>query len=155
MPFHVEVSSGHQHARLFNVDAAELRDAVLESWVAGAPFEFGEHRWDPRESRLTVLEGPEMKGPDLAFGQGWSNAQRLAENVTRPLLEAAESSAPARSAGVIAADSLEAALQFMREGGQPQPVHWSAALERIDGRDLGVTAVILVVKPPEAEQPRS
>lgn len=153
MPFHVEVNSGHQHARLFNLGEVELRGAVLEPWVAGASFDFGEHEWDPRESRLTILEGPEMKGPDLAFGQGWSNAQRAAKDVTRRLLETAEASAPVRSAGTIAADSLEAALQSMREGSQPQPIHWSAALERIDGRDPEVTAVILVVRPPAADRP--
>ncbi|HEX4669034.1 MAG TPA: hypothetical protein VH275_03550 [Solirubrobacterales bacterium] len=153
MSFHVEVSSGHQHARVFNVDEAGLRTTVLEPWVAGLPFDFGEREWDPRESRLTVLEGPEMEGPDLAFGQGWSNAQRAAEDVTRPMLEAAEASAPVQAAAVIAASSLEAALKAMRGGRLPQPIHWSAAVERINGRDPEVTAVILVVKRPAADRP--
>jgi hypothetical protein len=153
MSFHVEVSSGHQHARLFNVDKTELRSVVLEPWVAGLPFEFGEHEWDPRESRLTVLEGPEMEGPDLAFGQGWSNAQRSAEDVTRPMLEAAEASAPVLVATTITADSLDTALKGLRSGRLPQPIHWSTAVERINGRDPEVTAVILVVKRPEADQP--
>ena len=29
-----------------------------------------------RESTLRVLEGPRLEGPDLSFGQGWSNAER-------------------------------------------------------------------------------
>jgi hypothetical protein len=153
MSFHVEVSSGHNHARLFNVDEAELRSTVLEPWVAGLPFEFGEHDWDPRESRLTVLEGTEMEGPDLAFGQGWSNAQRSAEDVTRRMLEAAEASAPVQAAATIVADSLDTALKAVRSGRLPQPIHWSTAVERINGRDPEVTAVILVVKRPEADQP--
>jgi hypothetical protein len=153
MPFHVEVSSGHQHARVFNIDEAELSKTVLEPWVVGLPFELGESEWDPRESRLTVLEGPRMDGPHLAFGQGWSNARRSAEDVTRPMLEAAEASAPVRAAGVIAADSLDTALKALRGGRAPQPIHWSAALERINGRDPEVTAVILVVKRPEPGRP--
>jgi hypothetical protein len=153
MPFHVEVRSGHQHARAFNVDEAGLRKTVLEHWVVGLPFQFGEQDWDPRESRLTVLEGPAMEGPDLSFGQGWSNAQRSAEDVTRPMLEAAEESAPLQAAAVVTADSLETALKGLRAGRAPQPIHWSAAVERINGRDPEVTAVILVVKRPVAGWP--
>lgn len=73
--------------------------------------------------------------------------QRSAEDVTRQMLEAAEASAPVRAAGMIAADSLKMAMKAIRSGRQPQPIHWSAAVERINGRDPGVTAVILVVKP--------
>jgi hypothetical protein len=151
MPFHIEVSSDHKHARVFNVDEAELRANVLERWVAGAPLEAGEREWDPRESRLTILEGPRMEGPDLSFGQGWSNAQRASEDVTRRLLEAAEAGAPILTAGTIVADSLEAALQAVRDGQDPLPVRWADAAERIDGRDPEVTAVILVVRPPEPD----
>jgi hypothetical protein len=147
MPFHVEVNTGHRHARVFNVSGDELRQTVIEPWVAGLDFELGEREWDPRESVLTVLEGPTMEGPDLAFGQGWANAQRAAEDVTRALLEAAEASAPIQTAAVVSADSLDAALQELGAGRAPQPVHWSAAVERINGRDPQVTAVILVVKP--------
>lgn len=152
MPFHIEVSNGHKHARVFNVDEAELRANVLERWVAGAPLEAGEREWDPRESRLTVLEGPRMDGPDLSFGQGWSNARRASEDVTRQVLAAAEAGAPVLAAGVIAADSLTAALQVVRDGQDPLPVHWAEAAGRIDSRDPEVTAVILVVRRPEADR---
>ena len=153
MPFHIEVSTGHKHARVFNVDEAELRAKVLERWVAGVPLEVGEREWDPRESRLTVLEGPRMEGPDLSFGQGWSNAQRASKDVTRRLLETAEAGAPALAAGVVVADSLEAALQAVRNGQDPLPVRWTDAAGRIDSRDPEVTAVILVVRRPEADRP--
>ncbi len=153
MPFHIEVSTGHKHARVFNVDEAELRANVLERWVAGAPLEAGEREWDPRESRLTVLEGPRMEGPDLSFGQGWSNAQRASEDVTRRVLAAAEAGAPVVAAGMVVADSLEAALQAVRNGQDPLPVRWADAAERIDSRDPEVTAVILVVRRPEADRP--
>jgi hypothetical protein len=155
MPFHVEVSTGHKHARVFNVDEAGLWANVLERWVAGAPLELGEREWDPRESRLTILEGPRMEGPDLSFGQGWSNAQRASEEVTRQLLAAAEAGARTVTAGVLAADSLEAALRAVRNGQDPVPVRWADAVERIDGRDPEVTAVILVVRPPAPDPPQS
>jgi hypothetical protein len=155
MPFHIEVSSGHRHARVFNVDEAELHRTVLERWVAGRPFEFGEREWDPRESRLTVLEGPRIEGPDLGFGQGWSNAQRSTEDVTRRVLEAAEAAAPILAAGVLVADSLATAVEAVRGGHTPRPVHWSEAVERIDGRDPEVTAVILVVRPPGPDSSQS
>jgi hypothetical protein len=155
MPFHIEVSSGHKHARVFNVDEAELHANVLERWIAGAPIEAGEREWEPRESRLTILEGPRMEGPDLSFGQGWSNAQRASEDVTRRLLEAAEAGAPVLAAGVVVADSLEAALRTVRDGGDPQPLRWAEAAERINGRDPEVTAVILVVRPPGPDSPRT
>ncbi len=153
MPFHVEVSTGHKHARVFNVDEAELRANVLERWVAGSPLQVGEREWDPRESQLTILEGPRMEGPDLSFGQGWSNAQRASENVTRRVLAAAEAGAPVLAAGVLAADSLEAALQAVRGGQDPLPVRWADAAARIDSRDPEITAVILVVRRPEADRP--
>jgi hypothetical protein len=155
MPFHVEVSTGHKHARVFNVDEAELRANVLERWVAGSSLQLGEREWDPRESRLTVLEGPRMEGPDLSFGQGWSNAQRASEDVTQKVLGAAEADAPVLAAGVVVADSLEAALEAVRDGRDPQPVRWSEAAARIDGRDPEVTAVILVVRPPGPDSSRS
>jgi hypothetical protein len=153
MPFHIEVSNGHKHARVFNVDEAELRANVLDRWIAGAPLEAGEREWDPRESRLTILEGPRMEGPDLSFGQGWANAQRASEDVTRRLLEAAEAGAPTLAAGTIVAASLEAALQAVRGGQDPLPVRWADAAARIDGRDPEVTAVILVLRPPGPGSP--
>ncbi len=157
MPFHVEVSSysAHRHARVFNLGEAEMRQTVLEPWVEGRPFEFGEKEWDPRECSLRVLEGPTLEGPDLAFGQGWSNAQRSAEDVTRQMLEVAEQGTPVPGAAVIAADSLDTALAMLRAGEGPQPVRWSEAWGRVDGRDPSVAAVILVLRPSEPEATRS
>lgn len=147
MPFHVEVSSSTSRARAFNLEEAALRRTVVEPWVAGLPFKFGEHRWEPRGSRLTILEGPQLDAPQLALEQSWSTALRAAEDVTRAMLEAAEASAPAQAAVVVEADSLEAALRQLR-GDQPQQqIPWSTAVERVEGRDPEVTGMILVVKP--------
>jgi hypothetical protein len=153
MPFHVEISSSFNHARVFNLEEAELRHTVLEPWIRGITFEFGEREWEPRESRLTILEGAMLEAPDLASGQGWPNALRSAEDVTRPMLEAAEASAPVQAAVAIGGDSLEAALRALRAGRAPKPIPWASAAERIDGRDPEIAAVILVLRPPEAARP--
>lgn len=155
MPFHLEVASSPNHARAFNLDEPTLWGEVLQPWTIGLPFEFGEHEWDPRESRLTILEGPRLEPADLAFSQGWSNALRASDDVTRSMLEVAEASAPAQTAVTIEADSLEAALKQVGAGHPPQPLQWAAAVDRINGRDPDLAAVILVFKPSRSGFPRS
>ncbi len=152
MPFHIEIRSPVNHARVLNVDADGLREAVLQPWVAGLPFEFGGRDWDPRECRLTILEGPTIACGD--DDSDWSSALRAAEDVTRPMLEAAEASAPAQTAVVVEADSVETALEELRRGRPPRQIPWSAAVERIEGRDPGVAAMILVVKRPGMSWPK-
>ena len=155
MPFHVEIGSSFHHARVFNVGEAELQQTILGPWVAGQTFELGEQEWEPRESKLTILEGKALDGPDLAYGQGWSNALRSAEDVTRRMLESAESRAPLPTVVAVEADSVDAAVAEMASGASPNPIEWPAARERIDGRDPTVAAVILVVKRSEPGSPRS
>jgi hypothetical protein len=150
VPFHVEVRSPHNHARVFNLGDVELQQ-ILKLWIAGQIFEFGEQEWEPRESKLTILEGKALESPDLAFGQGWSNAQRSAKDVTRQLVESAEIRAPLAPVVAVEGDSIEAA---MASDGSPVALEWSEARARIDGRDPAVAAVILVLRPsgPESSQ---
>ncbi len=144
MPFHVEIRSPLHHARALNVEEAELRGTVLDFWVTGLPFKFGGRDWEPRESRLTILEGPEIEAESEEVG--WHAALRGADDVTRPLLEKAEASAPNRIAIVVEADSVEMALQGLRSGRAPEQIPWAAAAERIAGHDPDLNALILVVK---------
>lgn len=154
MPFHVEVRSPHNHARVFNIGDAELQQ-ILKLWIAGQIFEFGEQEWEPRESKLTILEGKTLEGPDLAFGQGWSTALRSAEDVTRRMVESEEIRAPLTPIVAIEGDSVEAAAAAIAAGGSPAPLEWPAARGWIDGRDPAVAAVILVLRPSEPESSRS
>jgi hypothetical protein len=154
MPFHVEVSSPLHHARVFNIDDAELQ-RVLGLWISGQTFEFGEQEWEPGESKLTILEGKALKGPDLAYGQGWSNALRSAEDVTRRMTEAAEIRAPLPTLVAIEADSVDAAAMAISSGGGPRPIEWPSARELIDSRDPSVAAVIVVLRPAGSDSPRS
>jgi hypothetical protein len=88
--FHVEISSGfRQRARAFNLDEAALRGTILEPWLADRIIELGDKRWQPRDCKLIVLEGPELDDTELSMGRGWSNAERSSTNVTRRLVDAA------------------------------------------------------------------
>ncbi|HEV7615775.1 MAG TPA: hypothetical protein VGO36_06055 [Solirubrobacterales bacterium] len=152
MPFHIEINSAVNHARVLNVDREALVRTVLEPWVAGLPFELDESEWEPRESRLTILEGPSVQAGE---GEpGWEAMLRAAEDVTRALLEEAEASAPEQTAAVVEADSVEAALEALRRGQSLRQLPWSKAVEKIERRDPAVAGVILVVKPPGLAWPR-
>jgi hypothetical protein len=143
--FHVEISAGMHRARVFNLNRADLTAKVLEPWLGGRRIEMGDREWEPRDSSLKVLEGPEMGSPDLAFGQGWANAERGSENVTRRLLEEAPPpSVP--DAFVVETELPEATVVEMLAGQAARPIAWSQAQARLDGRDSEIAAVILVVK---------
>lgn len=147
MPFHVELSSGIKHARSFNLSREQLMAEVIAPWLEDLPVELGEREWQPGESKLKILEGPHLGGPDLAFGQGWSNAERASKEVTERELAAAP--APdLPDAFVVEADLPDAALGELLESQGARPIAWAEARERIDSRDPAVAAVILVLKKP-------
>jgi hypothetical protein len=145
MPFHVEISGGINHARAFNLSLDELRRGVLEPWLTGRPVDLGEHEWDPRESTLRILEGRHLEPPDLSFGQGWSNAQRSAEDVTRRMLARTELP-KLPDAFLVEAELPEATVAEMLSGQQAQPVALGDVEKKLDGRDPEVAAVILITK---------
>jgi hypothetical protein len=152
--FHVELSTGINHARAFNLNREQLLAQVIAPWLEDLPIELGEQDWQPAESQLKILEGPHLSGPDLSFGQGWANAERASENVTKRELAAAP--APRHpDAFVVEAESPEATVSAMLDGQQAAPVAWNEAQQRIDGRDPQVAAVILVLKRPAADSPQS
>lgn len=146
MPFHVEVSGGINHARVFNLSLKELRRQVLEPWLTGRSVELGEQEWEPRESSLRILEGPHLDTPDLSFGQGWSNAERSAKDVTRRVLETAEPPKLPDAFIVEATELPEATVAEMLSGQKAQPVALGEVERRLGGRDPEVAAVILVTK---------
>jgi hypothetical protein len=113
MAFHVEISSGfRQRARAFNLDEGELRSTILDPWMRGRPISLGDKDWEPRDCKLTVLEGPELADTDLSMGRGWSNAEKTAENVTRRLID--EASAPSKPTVAIVAESEDALVEIGR-----------------------------------------
>lgn len=146
MPFHVEISSPLDRAHALGVAEVDLRTEVLEPWVCGLPVKFEGRSWEPRDCRLTVLEGPALEPISDDAEEQWAAALQAAADVTRTLLEAAEASAPAQTAVIVEAASVEAAQRELRTGRAPRRIPWSSAVERIAARDPDVAAVILVVK---------
>ncbi len=149
MAFHIELATGRQHARSFNLTEEELRQTVLDPWLSGRAVLLGDRKWTRDESHLKILEGPELSNQDLAFSQGWSNARREATDVTDLILGAATE---AQRAGrgpatiVLHADSAVQTLADIVSGHQTESVPVEEIRERIDGRDPAVAAVILVVQ---------
>jgi len=149
MPLHVEISSGLQRARAFNLGAEEVRRMVLEPWLSRRPVELGDRKWEPEESELRVLEGPALSNPELSFGQGWANAERGAEDVTGRLLGAAResrASAPGPAALVIETDSAVQTVGELASAHGARTVELQSLAEQIDGRDPQVAAVIVVIQ---------
>lgn len=149
MAFHIEVSTGLRHARVFNLSAEEVRQAVLDPWLSRRQVNLGDRKWDPEESELRVLEGPELSNPELSFGQGWANAERASEDVTARVLGAAQEARGA-SAGpaalVIETDSAVKTVADLAATHGARTVELGELNERIDGRDPEVAAVIVVVQ---------
>lgn len=145
MPFHVEISGGLNRARAFNLSLEELRRQVLEPWLTDRQVELGEREWAPAASSLRILEGRHLDAPDLSFGQGWANAERTAEDVTRRLLT--ETKPPKLpDAFVVDAELPEALVAEIVAGRQGHPVPLSEVEKKLDGRDANVAAVILVTR---------
>jgi hypothetical protein len=149
MSFHIEISSGIRHARVFNLSAEEVRQTVLDPWLSKRTVMLGDRKWNPEESELRVLEGPELSNPELSFGQGWANAERSADDVTARVLRAVQES---RGAGagpaalMIETDSAVKTVADLASSYGARTVELESLAERIDGRDPEVAAVIVVVQ---------
>ncbi|HXB64486.1 MAG TPA: Rid family detoxifying hydrolase [Solirubrobacteraceae bacterium] len=96
--YHLELRHFPRNLCRFNLSAEELHATVLGPWAADRPFELGELKWDPRQARLTVLEGPRLAPGDLTMGRGWGVAKRRSREVTERVLAAAVQT-PSRGPG--------------------------------------------------------
>jgi hypothetical protein len=149
MPFHVEVASGLRHARAFNLSGEEVRQKLLEPWLSRRTVLLGDRKWNPEESELRVLEGPELSNPELSFGQGWANAERSSEDVTARVLGAAQESrgaAAGPAALLIETDSAVKTVAELASAHGARSVEMEELSERIESRDPEVAAVIVVVQ---------
>jgi hypothetical protein len=150
MAFHIEVSTGKRHARSFNLTEEELGRTVLDPWLSERPILLGDRKWSRGdEGRLKILEGPELSVQDLAFSQGWANAERSSTEVTATVLEAATEGRRANrgpAAIIINSDSAVQTVADLVAGQDTESVSIEQLRKRIDGRDPSVAAVILVVQ---------
>jgi hypothetical protein len=130
VPFHVEIRRSLRRARAFNLSEEKLRNTVIEPWRRGGPVELGDQQWDPRESALTILEGPELSQPELALGRGWNRAERTAEDVTNRLLR--DAAAEAVQVAVLSETSAgqEIALRLLKQI-EVRTADWAAVRARI------------------------
>ena len=147
----MEVRRSFHHARLFNLSEEQLRRRVLEPWARGAAFEMGDREWSPAESRLTVLEGRELDTAELGLGQGWSNASRVAEDVTERLLATARSAPDGIEQAPVAvlaeAPAAASATASLLEDLGLVAIDWELAQARIlAGGSSGVAAVVAVLE---------
>jgi hypothetical protein len=102
VPLHLELRQFPHSARAFNLEPPEIA-GLLAAWVTGTPVEWGEHEWEPRKAKLTVLEGPELPPSEIGMGRGWPAAQRAGRDVTSQLLAGARApAAEDRRADVLA-----------------------------------------------------
>lgn len=132
-------------ARVFNLDREDLTAKVAQPWLEDRTIQMGDREWVPRRSSLRILEGPRMETADLSFGQGWANAERACEDVTRVLLEQTPPpSGP--DAFVVEAEDPEAMVGELLSGREHRAIRWAEARQRLEGRDPEVAAVILVVR---------
>jgi hypothetical protein len=151
MAFHIEVGTGRRHARSFNLTEEELGRTVLDPWLSGRAVLLGDRKWsrNDEEARLRVLEGPELSIQDLAFSQGWANAERSAADVTTTVLEAATDGRRTQRGPatiIIHSDSPVQTLAEIVSGHDTETVSPEQARKRLDDRDPAVAAVILVVQ---------
>jgi hypothetical protein len=150
--FHVEISRGFRHARVFNLDEEAVRARVIEPWVRGHVIVLGDKDWEPRDCKLVILEGPELADTDLAMGRGWSNAVKTAENVTRRLID--EAVAPAAPVVAVVAESPagEQAIAGMLGRLELEAAPWTEVrgrilAERSGGNARGYAAILAFESP--------
>jgi hypothetical protein len=152
MAFHIEIAAGINHARAFNLSEAVVQRSIVAPWLDKRPIELGDRKWQPAESELRILEGPELSNPELSFGQAWSNAERRGEFVTKLLLDEAVAARREGTAGpaaiVIETDSAVQALAGLVSGQRSESVDLEEVKARLTDGDPSVAAVILVVQKP-------
>ena len=108
--------SGMQLVREFNLSDRRLWVEFLAPLMADHDFTLEGHEFIPRQTRLKVYEGPELRPDQLGMGRGWQNVERSAEDVTaRVLARAREHAAAATTATAAAASAGSAAADLLRE----------------------------------------
>ncbi|MDE3131044.1 MAG: hypothetical protein KGL16_07805 [Acidobacteriota bacterium] len=84
--FHVEMRMGMQVVREFNLSEQRLWIEFLAPLMADHDFSVEGHEFTPRQTRLKVYEGEELRPDQLGLGRAWQNAERTAADVTARVL---------------------------------------------------------------------
>jgi hypothetical protein len=122
--FHAEMRAGTHVVREFNLDERSLWLRYLAPLMDGKEFVREGHEWIPNKTRLTILEGPELRTDQISMGRGWPNAQRASTEVTGAVLTRAR-------------ELRDAAAATRTPGGEPEAppdAGWRILRERLIGR---------------------
>jgi hypothetical protein len=140
--FHVEIRMGMHYVREFNLDERVLWVRFLAPLMEGRTFTLEGHDYEPRTTKIVILDGPKLRADQLSMGRGWQNAKRASQDVTdvalaraHELREGMERELAARSienvAAAVAAIATPALADVPLALPAPSP---SALRERLIGR---------------------
>jgi hypothetical protein len=88
--FHIELRQFPHNMCHFNMTERELFDTIVDGWAREQWIEMGDRKWNPHQSKLIVLEGPQIPVEQLSMGRGWPTAQRQGEDVTERVIAQAK-----------------------------------------------------------------
>lgn len=149
MVFHVELRRFPYKACSYNLSEEELLGTVVSPWVGGGWVSMGEREWNAHETRIRILEGPELEVAQISLGRGWKSVERTGRDVTAQLLAAARGGAGggqaptepprelrrtgAEGRGMLKDSLGMELLQALGEGSLPLGAAWSRAAARLEG----------------------
>jgi hypothetical protein len=88
--FHIELRQFPHNMCHFNMTERELFETIVDGWAREQWIEMGDRKWNPHQSKLIVLEGPQIPVEQLSMGRGWPTAQRQGEDVTERVIAQAK-----------------------------------------------------------------
>jgi hypothetical protein len=94
--YHLELRQFPHVARAFNLSRSEVDARFARPWVSGTIIEHDDRRWSPERTRLTILEGPELRPEEIGLGRGWATATKSCADVTGAVVAEARRGAEAR-----------------------------------------------------------
>ncbi len=122
--YHYELRKFPHTFCVFNQSEQQLR-AIVAPWTTGEWVEVGERTWNIHETKLTILDGPELSLQEMAMSRGWRNARRRSDDVTERVLAGARAasgaSRPSVGPGSAAAAGREAANGEIAPAGAAAP----------------------------------
>jgi hypothetical protein len=141
--YHFELRKFPHTVSRFNQSEQDVL-ALVVRWVAEEWIDVGEREWNVHETKLTVLEGPELSLPEMAMNRGWRNAMRRSEDVTERVLAAARAAGAPAAAGMPRAGGVSATGMAPAPGAAPETGELglladSLGLEVLGALDAGPT----------------
>jgi hypothetical protein len=85
--YHIQLRHFPHNSQRFNLTEAQLQE-IVQPWCQERWIEYGERKWNPNETQLTIIEGPRLPVQELSMGRGWRAAERAGEDVTERVLAA-------------------------------------------------------------------